>query len=274
MYTVLGLFTCHNRCVKTKRCVESLLGDARISWSFIAVDDNSTDGTGDFLKSKKEITIVKGDGNLYYSGGMRVAIKAAKNRMFQNKYDYVLLLNDDVIFYQGAISRLIDILENEQAIMVGTTENKYGECTYGGVIKKSNWAPRYEHVMLEGKKVKCDTFNANCVLIPSEIFMILDNIDPVYVHGFGDYDYGFAASRRGIAIYTSDFAVGLCEHDHFKEDTWEDPGLPRRKRLELKERVLGHPWKIWFYFLKKNYGLGTAVLYTINDYMKILLRRN
>lgn len=273
-YKVLGLFTCHNRYEKTRKCLESLLEDTQISWAFIAVDDNSTDNTRTYLESKEKIMVIQGDGNLYYSGGMRLAIEAAKNKVLSNGYDFVLLLNDDVIFHKNAISRLIDDLENEQAIIVGATENKHGECTYGGVIKKSNWGPQYERAVPGDKKVKCDTFNANCVLLPGKVFMKLDNIDSMYVHALGDYDYGLAASRKGVLIYASDFYVGLCEHDHSKENTWKDASLPFKKRLELKETPLGQPWKIWFYFLKKNYGLGTAVLYTFNDYMKILLRKN
>ncbi len=274
MYKVLGLFTCHNRCEKTRKCLESLLQDTGIQWEFIAVNDNSTDGTKDFLESRREVTVIQGDGNLYYSGGMRLAISAAKKRLFQKKYDYVLFINDDVFFHEHAISQLIHELGGESAIMVGATEDKNGEYTYGGVIKKSNWRPKYEHVMTRGQKMRCDTFNANCVLIPEKIFVSLDNIDPVYVHSFGDYDYGFAASRKGIKIYVSGFFVGYCEHDHSIENTWKDVTLSRRERVKRKETALGNPKKIWFYFLKKNYGLACAILYIINDYVKILLKRS
>ncbi len=272
-YKVLGLFTCYNRCEKTRRCLESLSQDIGVNWKFIAVNDNSTDGTEEFLKNKKEVMMLQGNGNLYYSGGMRLAIKNAKEELSKNKYDFVLFMNDDVDFYCDAVSRLIAYLGDEQAIMVGATENKNGEYTYGGVVKKSNWRPKYEYAMSKGSKVRCDTFNANCVLIPSKIFLALDNIDPSYVHAFGDYDYGFAASKRGIKIYVSNFFVGICENDHPKKNTWLDPELPRKKRLELKETALGNPRRIWFYFLKKNYSLVCAILYTVNDYMKIILKR-
>lgn len=272
-YKVLGLFTCHNRCEKTRKCLESLSQDTGIQWEFIAVDDNSTDGTRDFLEGRKEVTVIQGDGNLYYSGGMRLAISAAKKRLAQKRYDYILFINDDVCFHENAVSRLIRELDDEPAIMVGVTENKEGEYTYGGVIKKSNWRPKYEHVMSKGQKMRCDTFNANCVLIPGEVFAWLDNIDPVYVHAFGDYDYGFAASRKGIAIYVSGFFAGVCEYDHPKKNTWEDTGLPYKKRLELKEAALGNPSRAWFHFLKKNYGLVSAILYTTHDYVKILLKQ-
>lgn len=273
MYKILGLFTCHNRYEKTRKCLEQLLQDTGIRWEFIAVNDNSTDGTEEFLNNTKEVTVLQGDGNLYYSGGMRLAIQAAKEKFHNNEYDFVLLLNDDVAFYRNAVSRLVDYLNEEQAIMVGATEDERGEFTYGGVIQKSSWRPKYKHVMSKSEKIRCDTFNANCVLIPSKIFLALDNMDPVYVHSFGDYDYGFTASKKGITIYVSNFFVGICEYDHDIKNTWKDFELPRRKRLELKETALGNPGGIWFHFLKKNYGLVTAILYSVNDYMKILLKR-
>ena len=51
---VLAVFTCYNRKEKTKTCIETLVnGNPSCEFSFIAVDDNSTDGTSDMLKKKK-----------------------------------------------------------------------------------------------------------------------------------------------------------------------------------------------------------------------------
>lgn len=273
MKKVLGLFTCYNRCEKTRRCLESLQEDRKIQWEFVILDDSSTDGTQAMLNAMKNVTVREGNGQSYYSGGMRIAISVAKEKLKKEPFDYVVLMNDDVKFHTDAISRMITYLNGEKAIMVGATEDSAGNYTYGGIRKKSNWRPKYEHLMSGDKKVQCDTFNANCVLLPSDIFMKLDNIDPVYIHSFGDYDYGFAARKKKIPIYVTNFYVGICEHDHDKKSTWQDSSLSRKKRLELKERALGHPGKIWFHFLKKNYNIITAIVYTLNDYAKIAFKR-
>lgn len=272
MKKVLVLFTCHNRLAKTQRCIESLTSDTSIKWKFIIVDDNSTDGTKEYLKTKSFVNYISGNGNLFYSKGMRVAIASAKEFLSKEQYDYVLLVNDDVDFFPNSITQLINYLDGENAVMVGVTSDDNGNMTYGGIIKASKWKPKFIHVMSDKNKIMCDTLNANCVLIPQKLFMLLDNIDDKYWHTFGDYDYGFNVIKQGFVIYTSNFYVGICNEDHSIVGTWQDSTLSVKTRFDLKEKPTGNPTKIWFYFLKKNYNVLTAILYTFNDYLKILIK--
>lgn len=268
---ILVLLTCFNRKNKTVHCIKSLSGQKGIHTDFIVVDDKSTDGTAEVLKKYDNVFVLEGNGRLYYSGGMRLAIEAAKNKL-DEIYDYVLLVNDDVDFYPHSIERLIGYLDGEHAIMVGATESG-GALTYGGVVKTSCFKPSYKKVMSsDAERRTCDTFNANCVLIPWNIFAELDNIDPVYMHAMGDYDYGLEARRKGLVIYVSDFFVGRCDLNK-NDNTWSDRKLDRLERIRLKESPKGLPFRQWFYYLHKNFGILTAIVYSFTPYMKILLRR-
>lgn len=272
---IFGLFTCFNRLEKTRKCIESLRKNRGIDWQFIVADDASTDGTAEYLNTQKDIEVIKCDGNAYYSGGMRVAIERAKMLMNKMSVDYVLLFNNDLEFYPEIVNKMIESCceasKDGNAIIVGSTVDSDGNYSYGGIVRKSNFLPKYKHVMDSGKLLACDTFNGNCVLIPGCVFKKLDGMDSHYCHALGDYDFGFSATRKGFKSYASNYYVGVCEHDHYKKDTWEDPTLPRKKRLELKERVLAQPGQIWFYYLRKNYGIGTAIICTLHDYIKILV---
>lgn len=268
---ILALLTCFNRISKTVRCIETLAGQKGVKIDFIVVDDKSMDGTAETLKQYDNVFVLEGDGGLYYSGGMRLAIEAAKHRQ-EGLYDYVLFVNDDVDFYSHSIEHLIRYLGEEQAIMVGATECE-GELTYGGVVRTSFFKPSYKKVMSTGAERKtCDTFNANCVLIPWKTFSTLNNIDSVYMHAMGDYDYGLEARRKGVVIYVSDFYVGRCELNK-RDNTWRDAKLNRLERVRLKESPKGLPFRQWFYYLNKNFGIGTAIIYSLTPYMKILLRK-
>lgn len=268
---MLLLLTCHNRKIKTQNCIDSLIKDCNIDWKFIVVDDNSKDGTYEMLLKYPQIDVIKGDGNCFYSGGMRIAIAEAKKRNDIQIFDYIMLFNDDVEFYPKAITHLIQYLNGENAIMVGATQDRYGKLSYGGVMKRSKFRPKLDIVMSKGNnKLCCDTLNANCVLISTKIFLELDNIDLKYKHSLGDYDYGFAASRKGYKINVSNFYVGICD-DNALKNTWNDKTLSRMERLVKKESIKGQPWKIWFYFINKNYNLISACFYSVIPYIKICI---
>lgn len=263
-YKVLGLMTCYNRCEKTKTAITSLMeGNPEVEFQFLIWNDGSTDGTYEALKSFQNTVVYTGNGDAYYSGGMRQIIEIARKQT--ESFEYVLLFNDDVSFKKNSVQNLCH--KGAGMILVGPTCDQYGTLSYGGVIRKSNLRPKTQII----KGGYCDTFNANCVLIPWKIFMDLDNIDPLYTHSMGDFDYGFQASKKGYKIFAADEFVGKCD-DNCISGSWRDRKLDRSQRLRLKESPKGLPFKEWFHYLNKNYSLATAIVYSISPYIKILLK--
>lgn len=270
MIKVLGLVTCFNRKEKTVRALKNLIqGNPTIDFSFIVADDASTDGTVQALESFNMVTVLSGDGTLFYSGGMRLAIEKAK--CLKEQFDYCLLFNDDVEFYDSAIEKLKE--KEKNVIWVGPTCDEQGVLTYGGIVKTSVWRPKTEIIMGKNTSGKeCDTFNANCVLIPWNIFIILDNIDAIYTHSMGDFDYGFSAKKKGVKIKVSDEYVGVCP-DNPVQVSWRNTKLSRRERFQRKESPKGLPGKEWFHYLNKNYNLLTAIIYSLIPYVRILIKK-
>ena len=200
---------------------------------------------------------------------MRLAIDAAKKKGQQ--YDYCLLFNDDEDFVPSAIETLCK--KDQSCIWIGPTSDEKGALSYGGIVKTSKWRPKTEIVMADTKEGRvCDTFNANCVLIPWGIFEKLDNIDETYTHSMGDFDYGFAAKRKEYTIRVSDEFVGECP-DNPVAVSWRNTELPMKERLRRKESPKGLPGKEWFHYLNKNYNILTAVVYSIIPYLRILLKK-
>lgn len=264
---ILGLATCYNRKEKTLYALQRLVdGNKAIEFHFIIADDNSSDGTKKALEQLDNVQILSGNGSLFYSGGMRLAIGEALKA--NEEYDYCMLFNDDVAFFDGAIEILSH--KSNQCIWVGPTCDEQGKLSYGGVIKKSLIRPKTEIVMASSKDgLKCHTFNANCVLIPWIIFRRIGNMDVAYSHSLGDFDYGFHASKIGVEIRVSDTYVGKC-CDNPASGSWRDKTLPRKKRLKLKESPKGLPRREWFHYLRKNYSICTALVWSLIPYVKIL----
>lgn len=262
--------TCYNRKEKTVRALKNLIqGNQEILFSFVVADDGSSDGTYEELMQFPQTKVVRGDGSWFYSGGMRAVIEEAKKE--EKSYDYCLFFNDDVDFYESAIEKLCK--KDRDVIWVGPTSDEEGNLSYGGVIKTSKWRPNPEIIMADTSHGRvCDTFNANCVLIPWDIFMKLDNIDTVYTHSMGDFDYGFSARRKGYVLKVSDEFVGVCP-DNPVGVSWRNTELSRKERVRRKESPKGLPTKEWFHYLKKNYNPVTAVIYSLIPFVRIILKK-
>lgn len=269
---ILAIFTCHNRKEKTLKCLKSLTeGNPEMDLHFVAVDDGSTDGTAEALEGIDQVIVVHGSGSLYYTGGMREGMKCARKQ--EAAYDYVLLFNDDVEFYEKAIQRMADAIPDDgHTVLVGITCGSDGQLSYGGVKKKSGFRPSFQIVMSGAEKIYCDTFNANCVLIPWEIFQTAPIMDSHYRHSLGDFDYGLTLKNMGYVIEAADFFAGEC-NDNPPDGTWRDPGLPRKKRIQMKESPKGLPAGEWFHFVRTYFGMVSACVYTVLPYLKIILGR-
>lgn len=261
---IVVMLTCHNRKAKTINCINGLsLNEAETS--FIVVDDGSNDGTVEALESMRDVTVIRGSGNLFYSGGMRKAMEYARAN---TEADFYVLANDDVIFEEGILDKL-SVLDRSK-VYVGAMRDQKGNCSYGGIKYYSGI--HYNTVTPDSSDRSCDTFNANFVVVPSDIFRSVPIMDEHYIHSLGDFDYGLSIKKAGYQIEVLEQYVGICDNNSAL-GTWNDKTLSVRDRIRLKESVKGAPFKPWFYFLKKNFGLGYSLIYSITPYIKIWLGR-
>lgn len=262
---ILAIFTCFNRRELTERSMKTLAENEQVQFDYVVVDDNSTDGTREMLKAQPyQVDVVVGDGNLFWNGGMHKAIEHVKANY--PDYEYYMLMNDDTKFFPGIFDEMLPELKKD-TVMVGAICGEDGELSYGGIkyikgIKYKKYGP-------EAQDVRCDTFNANCVIVPHDIFMQV-GIDPFYQHSIGDFDYGLQISKKGYDIHIYAKYVGEC-NDTDLSLTWQNESLPKWERIKLKESRKGLPFADWFHFLHKNFGLGTAILRSITPYIRILL---
>lgn len=269
---ILAIFTCYNRKEKTKKCIETITsGNLECKFTFVIADDGSTDGTYEMLKSLHgnfSINVLRGEGNWFYSGGMNAGMKYALQTL-PHDFNYMLMMNDDVEFFENSIQSMISqsVLQND-AVVVGAMCNERYEMSYGAVKYISGY--KYRKMDTSEWEKSADTFNANCVLIPYKAFERIGAMDDYYRHSLGDFDYGLSLKKAGYKIYQSKEFIGMCNNNDSK-GAWTDTRLSRIERIRKKESVKGAPMKQWFYFLKKNFGIGAAVKGVVTPYIRILL---
>lgn len=104
---VVALVAVHNRLEYTKRCLAALqasAADCRLA--IILVDDGSTDGTAEWLRSDaSDVQVLRGDGTLWFGRSLQWALDEAKGR--HPECDYIVTVNNDTFFRPGAIAEMI-----------------------------------------------------------------------------------------------------------------------------------------------------------------------
>ncbi|GMG72636.1 glycosyltransferase family 2 protein [Priestia megaterium] len=263
MNDIAILMCCYNRKDKTIRAIKEIYNqvlDKRFNIDIYLLDDGSVDGTEEAVtKEFPEVNIVKGDGSYFWNGGMRAAYYKAK----QKRYSFYVWMNDDTFIYKESIAKLLDAYlimgkKSNQAptIVVGTTVNSKGDITYGGVQKHSRLRPiKYNIVIPHHSNIKsCDTFNGNIVLIDARAYNLVENLDPNFVHGMGDFDFGLRAKKAGAKLFVSPGILGVCEKNPV-QGTYNDTNLSLKEGLRILYSIKGLPVKQWYLFTKRHAGL-------------------
>jgi GT2 family glycosyltransferase len=254
------LMTCHSRRDTTLRCLASLYDQnlsEDIAFQVYLVDDGSTDNTGKKVSEQfPDVTILQGDGQLYWGGGMRKAWALA----MEGDYDHYLWLNDDTFLYSNALSNLLNaskqVLRKDRraGIVVGSTQGvKSKETTYGGIVRKKKGRNlSFALVVPRDVVVPCDTINGNCALVPREIAETLGNLSGTFTHYLGDFDYGLRALEKGLPVYVCPGHIGSCD-DHPSSDCFS-PSVPFIRRWRKLHSAKGLPPKEWAIFLRRHVG--------------------
>ena len=200
---VAVVMAAYSRKKLTLACLRSLRAQQvpGVALDVFVLDEASSDGTsGAIAEQFPDVTVLQGDGELYWNGGMRRAFAAA----IAGDYDYYLWMNDDTSLDDGGLAVLLDTAgqlreRGEEAVIVaGSTKHPdTGELTYGGVVHPHCWRPLRSELVEPGDAPRpCDTTNGNATLISRAVVQRIGNIDPAFVQQMGDFDYGLRPGGR------------------------------------------------------------------------------
>jgi GT2 family glycosyltransferase len=273
------LMTCHNRVADTRSCLEAVRRQESFEGSIelVLTDDGSTDGTDQAaLDIFPDATVIKGDGNLYWCGGMRAAFA----RAMQDNYDFYLWLNDDTRMDNDAIARIYQTYREasttlgELLIVVGSTQDQdSNDMSYGGwrLSRGRLGAISWDKVRPDQKDwTYCDAMNGNFVLIPRAVVERNGNLDEAFTHGMGDLDYGLRAKSAGCSIVIAPGYYGVCSAND-GAGLWTDQRLPVMERWKKMLGPKGLPVREWRVFTRRHGGsywpllwLGPYVKFWIN----------
>lgn len=260
---VVCIMTVHNRRELTMRCLGALSAQSSdaVRLSAVVVDDGSTDGTSEAIRSRfPDVTVVPADGSLFWGAGMALAEAHAQAR----GGDALLWLNDDIDLDDDAVARLVAVMTSEadrDAIVVGALRDpENGRTSYSGWRRRSAslglvMAP-VEPDACEPRAV--DSFNGNLVLVPRAVAGRLGGVDRRFRHHYGDLDYGLRAQRIGVRVLLAPGTFGSTSRNP-PDGTFLDRSLPRRQRVALLWSPKGFPPREKWQFLTRHGARGRAL---------------
>ena len=106
-----AIISVHNRLAYTQRCLLCLNQASKKHYiDFIIIDDGSTDNTSQWIKDNyPNAHLVKGNGDLWFGRSTQLGINIALSR---NKYDYILIINNDTFMLEGSLDLMVEKAKN------------------------------------------------------------------------------------------------------------------------------------------------------------------
>lgn len=246
------LITVYNRKEKTLKCLDSLnntyLRHPGIELAVYLTDDCCTDGTADAVTNRGygfELHVLRGNGNLYWNGGMinswQTALKA------EEQYDGYLWLNDDTwlqsVFWDDLLlADSFSVMKyGRRGIYVGSTcDPDTGKFTYGGFCFVNKWTLKDRFLEPDGEHFQpCQCAHGNITYVSKEVVDACGIFCEDYIHGGADHDYTYLAYKSGFPVLVLPHYAGTCVNDHKKDGYGEFFKMPLKERIKYLNSPFG-----------------------------------
>ncbi|MGB0908833.1 MAG: glycosyltransferase [Nitrospirales bacterium] len=193
-----------NKVELTQQCLFQLAKETDgVSYEVIVVNNNSTDGTNEFLGTiGGDVKIIHNNANLGFAKSCNQGAQAARGK-------YLVFLNNDTIPQSGWLRALVNEADSHQDVAVVGGKLLYTNDTvqHAGIIfnRKTglpgHWANGVKSdspLVNQRKQFKAVT--AACMLIKRTAFEQVKGFDEAYVNGYEDVDLCLKIDREGQKI--------------------------------------------------------------------------
>lgn len=109
------------------------------------------------------------------------------------------------------------------------------------------------------------------VLISREVYTKVGNLNPIFHHAVGDFDYSMGAKKLGIELFVEPHFIGICEsHDTLPK--WRDGSLTVIKRIKnLYSASRGCYPTEFFVFDRRHNGVLVACFHYFTIHLRAII---
>ena len=178
-----------------EKCLESLFKIDYNNFEVILVDNNSTDGSMEFVtKNYPKIIVIKLDSNKGFAEPNNIGTKIAKG-------EYLLFLNNDTVTTTNFISEMVKVLEKDEKIAICKSlllKPDRNIDSSGDFIDKMGIVYNSKTKTDEIKEIS--SARGACMLIRKKIFDKLGGFDEKFFFSFEDVDLGWRSWILGYKV--------------------------------------------------------------------------
>ena len=242
----------HNQLAYTRQCIESIRFLTDEPYELVLVDNASTDGTVDYLRSIPDAALIVNDSNRGFPTAANQGLQAARG-------ENLLLLNNDVLVTTGWLRRLLDALHSHPTIgLVGPVSNNVSgpqqiEAGYSQLAELDGWSwTRHSRFVpaaassglarppeVGGSRVEVDRLVGFCLLMKREVLDAIGLLDERF--GIGNFEDDDFCRRATNAGYRSVIASNAFVH-HFGSVTFRGSGVDFGAVLAQNEQLYREKW--------------------------------
>ncbi len=237
----------YNQLEYTKLTLDSIRRHTKAPYEIIVVDNASSDGTVEYLKTQKDILLIANESNAGFPAGCNQGIERSKGH-------YVLLLNNDVVVTDEWLNGLIECAESSPLVgIVGPMSNRVSglqlerNVGYTRLSRLQDYAKKYR-TKNRRKWFESPRVAGLCMLIKREVIHKIGGLDPAF--GLGnceDDDYCLRAAHAGFKVaIASDVFIHHFGSKSFAKDGWEKyKDFIRTNELIFKDKWGIAPLEWW-----------------------------
>ncbi len=241
----------YNRIELARKAVNNILNDVNYSnFELIIVDNHSTDGTLEFIKSIKDprIKLVANKENLFFGGGLNCGLEICSGK-------YVLLTQNDMTFQPASLKNLIELfklLPNVGCVGIGG-----GFINREGVITEiSDW---WQNPLRQFDYIPVDFLSGCCMLFERKVFEAHGiKFDTKYRLYWEDVDICHQIRKNGYELYMiNNKLIGI---HHLRSGTIT-PLLGVVQREKIREESESYYKQKWAGFYKNPDAMVKGIQY-------------
>ncbi len=258
----------HNKLELTKECVDSIKEyTTDVPYEIIIVDNNSTDGTVEWLKEQNNIKVLYNDENLGFPKGCNQGINLAE---IDND---ILLLNNDVIVTKNWLKNMqIALYSQEDIGSVGCVTNNCSNyqqinVSYNNIAELHDFASSYN---ISNPKLwnQCVRLVGYCMLIKRQALNKVGLLEEAFSPGnYEDDDYS-------LRLILADYKLLLCKDvfiHHYGHSTFDIVPESLAKAMKNNESKFKEKWGfLYSYSAIKRYDILKMIERHPDDKFRVL----